>query len=240
MLRLFLIKRTFLKGAPGSFPKLQQQGSPRFCRFFWPCRKAANAVSKFAAPLQGPSREARLEDPNGAATTTKGEKKAFDPNGPKAYGSPRFCSFFLALQEGRKRHFGFHKFFKSCAIRSILAIFMNRFGRGGGGFSNRLLIAFLGNGSQESLPRKAFLGKPRPAGRPARHPAGGQSSRTVVGGARVVSGAEKKAFDRCGPVWPPRSNARDDHLRGRSHPRMTLSPPSPQAKWSQPVLKSNN
>ena len=29
----------------------------------------------------------------------------------------------------------------------------------------RLLIAFLGNGSQKSLPRKAFLGKPRPAGR---------------------------------------------------------------------------
>ena len=28
----------------------------------------------------------------------------------------------------------------------------------------------------------------------------------VVGGARVVSGAEKKAFDRGGPVWPSRSN----------------------------------
>ena len=34
----------------------------------------------------------------------------------------------------------------------------------------------------------------------------------VVGGARVVSGAEKKAFDRGGPVWPPRSNAADDRL----------------------------
>ena len=38
--------------------------------------------------------------------------------------------------------------------------------------------------------------------------------RTVVDGARVVSGAEKKAFDRGGPVWPPRSNAADDRLRG--------------------------
>ena len=36
---------------------------------------------------------------------------------------------------------------------------------------------------------------------------------TVVGGARVVSGAEnKKALDRGGPVWPPRSNAADDRL----------------------------
>ena len=38
------------------------------------------------------------------------------------------------------------------------------------------------------------------------------SGRTVVGGKRVVSGAEKKAFDRGGPVWPPRSNAVDDRL----------------------------
>ena len=36
----------------------------------------------------------------------------------------------------------------------------------------------------------------------------------VVGGAHVVSGAEKKAFDRGGPVWPPRSNAADDRLGG--------------------------
>ena len=43
---------------------------------------------------------------------------------------------------------------------------------------------------------------------------GGRSSRTVVGGARVVSGAEKKAFDRGGPIWPPRSNAADDRLGG--------------------------
>ena len=36
--------------------------------------------------------------------------------------------------------------------------------------------------------------------------------RTVVGGACVVSGAEKKAFDRGGLVWPPRSNAKYDRL----------------------------
>ena len=45
-------------------------------------------------------------------------------------------------------------------------------------------------------------------GRPA------DGRRTVVDGARVVSGAEKKAFDRGGPVWPPRSNAIDDRFRG--------------------------
>ena len=38
--------------------------------------------------------------------------------------------------------------------------------------------------------------------------------RTVVGGARVVSGAEKKTFDRGGPVWLPRSNAADDRFGG--------------------------
>ena len=35
---------------------------------------------------------------------------------------------------------------------------------------------------------------------------------TVVGGAHVVSGAEKKTFDRGGPVWPPRSNVTNDRL----------------------------
>ena len=40
----------------------------------------------------------------------------------------------------------------------------------------------------------------RPAGRP--------------GGALVVSGAEKKSFDRGGPVWPPRSNVTNDRLGG--------------------------
>ena len=39
--------------------------------------------------------------------------------------------------------------------------------------------------------------------------------RTVVGGARVVSGAEKKSLDRGGPVWPPRSNVTNDRLRGQ-------------------------
>ena len=38
--------------------------------------------------------------------------------------------------------------------------------------------------------------------------------RTIIGGARVVSGAEKKSFDRGGPVWPPRSNVTNDRLRG--------------------------
>ena len=51
---------------------------------------------------------------------------------------------------------------------------------------------------------KAFLDKPRPAWPRT-------SGRMVVGGARVVSGAEK-VFDRGGPVWPPRSNAKDDRL----------------------------
>ena len=40
----------------------------------------------------------------------------------------------------------------------------------------------------------------------------GRSSRTVVGGALAVSGGEKKAFDRGGPVWAPRSNAKYDRL----------------------------
>ena len=45
-------------------------------------------------------------------------------------------------------------------------------------------------------------------GRPADGP------RTVVGGARVVSGTEKKTFDQGRPVWPPRSNAKYDRLGG--------------------------
>ena len=57
-------------------------------------------------------------------------------------------------------------------------------------------------------------GRGRSAGRPAGRTSGWTSGRTVVGGARVVSGAEKKAFDRGGPVWPPRSNAADDRLGG--------------------------
>ena len=36
----------------------------------------------------------------------------------------------------------------------------------------------------------------------------------IASGARVVSGAPKKAFDRGGPVWLPRSNAADDRLGG--------------------------
>ena len=58
--------------------------------------------------------------------------------------------------------------------------------------------------------------------------AAGRSSdgrRTVVGGARVVSGAEKKSFDRGGPVWPPRSNVTNDRLRGGSGGAL---PPQPK------------
>ena len=53
----------------------------------------------------------------------------------------------------------------------------------------------------------------------------GDARRTVVGGACVVSGAEKKAFDRGGPVWPPRSNAADDRLGGGSGGAL---PPQPK------------
>ena len=55
---------------------------------------------------------------------------------------------------------------------------------------SRLVTAFLDNGSQKSLSRKAFLDKPRPAGRPA----SGRLSRTDVGGALVVSGAKKRSI----------------------------------------------
>ena len=62
----------------------------------------------------------------------------------------------------------------------------------------------------------------RPAERLAGRPAG------RPGGARVVSGAEKKSFDRGGPVWPPRSNVMDDRygegVLGR------LCPPQPKFK----------
>ena len=53
-----------------------------------------------------------------------------------------------------------------------------------------------------------FFASTRPAGRSAGRPGG------RPGGARVVSGAEKKSFDRGGPVWPPRSNVTNDRLRG--------------------------
>ena len=44
-------------------------------------------------------------------------------------------------------------------------------------------------------------GRGRLAGRPAGRTSGWTSGRTVVGGVRAVSGAEKKVFDRGGPVW---------------------------------------
>ena len=67
-------------------------------------------------------------------------------------------------------------------------------------------------------------GRGRSAGRPAGRTSGRTSGRTVVGGARVVSGAEKKAFDRGGPVWPPRSNAADDRLGGGPILRCGVAP----------------
>ena len=68
------------------------------------------------------------------------------------------------------------------------------------------------------------------AGRPAGRP----------GGARVVSGAEKKkSFDRGGPVWPPRSNVTNDRLRGGSagalHPQ-----PKTRGSGGRPQPKSKN
>ena len=101
----------------------------------------------------------------------------------------------------------------------------------------RLLTAFLGNVSQKSFPRNAFLGKPCPAGRPAGRPASGRSSWTVVGGARVVSGNEKKAFDRGGPVWPPQSNAADNRLWGWSGEALPTQPKTGGSAVQPPSAK---
>ena len=46
---------------------------------------------------------------------------------------------------------------------------------------------------------------------------------------QIVSGAEKKAFDRGGPVWPPRSNVTNDRLRGGSGRAL---PPQPKTGGS--------
>ena len=62
--------------------------------------------------------------------------------------------------------------------------------------------------------------------------------RTVVGGARVVSGAEKKAFDRGGPVWPPRSNVTNDRLKGASGGACAPSQKSGGLGGSAPQPKS--
>ena len=47
--------------------------------------------------------------------------------------------------------------------------------------------------------------------------------RTAVGSTRVLIGAEKKSFDRGGPAWPPRSNAKYDRFGGHLG---ELCPPS--------------
>ena len=61
----------------------------------------------------------------------------------------------------------------------------------------------------------------RSVGRSAGRPAG------RLGGARVVSGAETKAFDRGGAVWPPRTNAKDDRSGDPSLDVGLPPPPSP-------------
>ena len=71
------------------------------------------------------------------------------------------------------------------------------------GALTRLLNAFL----DRAFSRNGFS-ITTSSGRPAGHPAGRSAGRP--GGAGVISGAEnKKAFDRGGPIWPPRSNAKD-------------------------------
>ena len=57
------------------------------------------------------------------------------------------------------------------------------------------------------------------------------SGRTLVCGARGVSGAETKAFDRGGPVWPPRSNVTNDRLGGVLG---GLCPAKIRGVWLQP------
>ena len=58
----------------------------------------------------------------------------------------------------------------------------------------RLLIAFLGNRSQKSLPRKAFLGKPRPPGRLAGRPAKRPAERPAERLASRVSSVSRKSM----------------------------------------------
>ena len=81
----------------------------------------------------------------------------------------------------------------------------------------------MGGGRRVSADRRRAVSDSREAAVGGWRMADGR--RTVVGGARVVSGAEKKAFDRGGPVWPPRSNAADDRLGGGSGGAL---PPQPK------------
>ena len=76
----------------------------------------------------------------------------------------------------------------------------------------------------------------QPGVRPAERPAGRPDGRR--GGARVVGGAEKKkAFDRGGPVRPPRSNAADDHLRGWSGGALFPQPKTGRSGRQRPPAK---
>jgi len=83
----------------------------------------------------------------------------------------------------------------------------------------------------------------RPAERPAGRPDGRLSAAPVSSAA-----PKKKTFDRGGPVWPPRSNAADDHLGGGS--LGVLCPPNqksgglggsaPQPKFFEKTKKQKN
>ena len=72
--------------------------------------------------------------------------------------------------------------------------------------------------------RSAGRAAGRPAGRLAKRPAGRLSAAPVSSAA-----PKKKAFDRGGPVWPPRSNAKDDRLGGGSGGAL---PPHPKTGGS--------
>ena len=62
--------------------------------------------------------------------------------------------------------------------------------------------------------------------------------RTVVGGAHVVSGAEKKSFDRGGPVWPPRSNVTNDRFGGGSGGALPPKPKTGGSGGQRPPAKT--
>ena len=60
----------------------------------------------------------------------------------------------------------------------------------------------------------------------------------VVGGARVVSGTEKKTFDRGGQVWPLQSNAKDDRLGGGSGEALPPQPKTGGSGGQRPPAKN--
>ena len=74
----------------------------------------------------------------------------------------------------------------------------------------------------------------RPAGRDGGRPAGRLSAAPVSPAA-----PKKKAFDRGGPVWPPRSNAADDRLGGDPSLDVGLPPPSMALCDPTPFFEEN-